>query len=110
MVSIRVRRATDRSPVRADEVADLWINLALPAAAVEDAVMPDTRLQMVGLFSRIEAMAQPMRRNGLADRADVVALALDGHQRGAFDRAGIDQFAAYLEAAMRQILALEHAI
>src|SRR6476659_3044926 len=51
-----------------------------------------------------------MRRFGLANTADVVALALDGHQRGALDGARIDEIAAHSEAAIRQILTLEHPV
>ena len=55
-------------------------------------------------------MAQILCGDGLAGAADIVALALDGHQRGTGDRARIDPVAMHLEAAMRQILALEHAL
>ena len=94
--------------VRSDEVGDLRIDFVVPAAAVEHAVMAD-------LAAADDAPVLPARdcgtaraRRGLADTADIVALALDGHQRGALDRARIDQFAAHPEAAMRQILPLEH--
>src|SRR5437868_3758069 len=96
--------------VRADEVADLGIGLVLPATAVEDAVMTDAQLQVMGLRRRRQIAAQAMRRHGLANRADIVAFAFDRHQRGVGDRAGVDRLAAPLKAALRQILALKHAV
>src|SRR5207248_7283997 len=96
--------------VRADEVADQGVGLALPAAAVEDAVMADAELQMVQLFGVRQVMAQALRGDGLAGAANIVALAFDRHQRGALDRAGIDRLAMHLKAAIRQIVALKHAV
>ena len=55
-------RSGDRvSPCAADEVADLGVDLAAPAAAVEDAVMADLRLHVAQLLAGGEA--------GAADRA-----------------------------------------
>src|SRR4029077_807774 len=71
-------------------------------------VMADAELQVLQLFRGREVMAQILRDDGLAGAADIVALSLDGHQRGAGDRARIDPVAMYLEAAMRQILALKY--
>ena len=44
------RGKSRRLALRPDEVADLGIGLGLPAAAVEDAVMADLRLQVVRLL------------------------------------------------------------
>src|SRR5260221_7501716 len=85
--------------VRTDEGPDLRVDFLLPAASVEDAVMADTALEVMGLFRGPQVAAQTMRCDGLAGAADVVALALDGHQRRILDRAGIDRFAADSEAA-----------
>src|SRR5437588_8520297 len=90
--------------VLADEGGDLRVGLGLPAAAVKDAVMADIELQVVCLFCPRQIVAQPVRRDGLPDRADIVALAFDGHQRGALDCSRIDRIAAHAKAAMRQIL------
>ena len=49
-----------------------------------------------------------MRRHGLADRADVVALALDGQEHRPADRARIDLPAAKHHLAERQPVFLEH--
>ena len=51
-----------------------------------------------------------VRCDGLAGPADIVALALHRHQRGAFDRRRHDQIAAYAEAALRQVVVVEHAL
>ena len=48
-----------------------------------------------------------MRRRRLAERADVVAPAFDGQQRGVADRAGIDLAAAIGEVAGREFGLLE---
>src|SRR5579862_7894770 len=87
--------------VLADEGADFGVGFGLPAAAVKDAVMADRRLQVVGVPGRREVAAKAVRRDGLADRADVVLLALDGHQRGLLDRAGIDRLAMHPQRAVR---------
>ena len=87
--------------LRPDERLDLGIGLRLPPAAMEDAIMADFELEVVGLFCRRDARAQIMRGNGLAGAADIVALALDRHQRGALDRRRDDQVAANPKPALR---------
>src|SRR5580700_4991762 len=98
------------STVGADEVADLGIDLRLPPPAVEDPVMADIELQVAGLLRFRHVTAETLRCCRLADGANVVSFALDGHQRGLLDRARIDQFVVYAEPAMRQILALKHPV
>ena len=71
---------------------------------------PFMALQVVRLLCRRQVAAEAVRRAGLADGTDVVALALDGQESGLFDRAGINRLAAHREPAVRQILALEHAL
>ena len=51
-----------------------------------------------------------MRRLRLADAAHVVALALDGHQRGILDRRAVDALAAVHHRAPRQRVLLEHGL
>jgi hypothetical protein len=52
--------------------------------------------------------AEVMRSDGLADGANVVALALDGEQHGAPDRSRIDAPAAIVEPAARKRMLLEN--
>src|SRR5512145_1022065 len=61
-----------------DHVAHDGVDLGLPALAAEYAVVADPRLQVVALHIGLEPPAQVVRRRGLADAADVVALALHG--------------------------------
>src|SRR6266436_10283089 len=79
--------------VRPDELADLGVGLGLPSAAMEHAKMTDLKLEEVALFRRNDAAAEPVRGNGLAGPADIVALALDRHQRGALDGRRFDRLA-----------------
>src|SRR5437764_13058856 len=73
-----------------DRVSHQGIDLAGPPPAAEHAVMADAGLHVVFLAIGPEAGAEIVRRHGLADGANVVALALDGEQRGAADRLGVD--------------------
>src|SRR5882762_1528471 len=72
-----------------DGVPHQGVDLAGPPPAAEHAVMADTGLHIVPLAIGPQARAEIVRRHGLADRADVVALALDGEQGGTADRLGI---------------------
>ena len=72
--------------------------------------MADFELEVVRLFRRRDAGAEIWAATGLARPADIVALALDGHQRGALDRRRLDQAAAHPKPAERQVVALEHAL
>src|SRR5579871_3263651 len=68
-------------------VAQDGIDLAGPFLAAENAVMADANLHVMASQVGPQPAAQLVRRHGLADRADVVALALDGQQHGAADGA-----------------------
>jgi len=61
--------------------------------------MADARLHVVLLAVGPQAGAEIVRGHGLADGADVVALALDGEQRRAADRLGIDATAVPVKPA-----------
>ena len=79
-------------------------------APVGDPVVADAGLHVVLAHVRAQARAQVLRGQGLADAADVVALAFDGQQRGAADARRLDAAAAPLQFAARQVVALEHAL
>ena len=53
------------------------------------------QLHVVALHVGPDAAAQVVRGHGLADAADVVALAFHGGQRGAVDGGRIDAFATH---------------
>ena len=69
--------------------------------------MADAGLHGVALAVGPQARAEVMRRRRLANRADVVLLALDREQRGALNRARLDLLAAPLERACRELVLLE---
>src|SRR5713101_7014297 len=73
-----------RSALRPDERLDLGIGLGLPPAAVEHAIMADFELKVVRLFCLWDPGTEIVRGDGLPDRANIVLLAFDGHQCGAF--------------------------
>src|SRR5260370_23041922 len=73
-----------------DHVTHHRVDLVGPAAAAEDAVMADAGLHPMGLHERAQPAAQFLRRQGLADRADIVPLALYRQQRGPRDRPRLD--------------------
>src|SRR5262245_56172338 len=84
------------------------IDLVGPAVAAEHAVVPDAGLHMVSLEIGPQPRAQLVRGRGLADGADIVALAFDREQHGALDGARLDPLAAIFEPARRQNVLLEH--
>src|SRR4051812_35977164 len=90
-----------------NHVAHHRISLRRPAPAAEDAVMPDACLHVMLLHVRAQAAAEILRRKGLADGADIVLLALDGEEKRALDRAGIDTAAAMPHLAARQEMLLK---
>src|ERR1700690_1025872 len=90
-----------------DQLADARIDLGLPAASAEHSVMTDPGLQVMPLSRRVKPGAQLLRGKGLPDRANVVVLALYGHQRGAPDRPGLDRAAARHQHPARQLLLLK---
>src|SRR5579863_7870960 len=99
-----------RLVARLNQRAYAWVNLRGPVPAAEDTVMPDPGLQMVVLPQRMQPGAQLLRREGLADRADIVILALDGEQRGAPDRPRLDLAVARDENAARQLVLLKNTV
>src|SRR5262249_60461732 len=72
------------------QVREPRVALVLPAAAAEHAVVADAGLHVMAPEIGAHVGAQIVRRHRLADRADVVLLALDGEQRGAPARARVD--------------------
>ena len=66
--------------------------------------MADAGLEMVALAIRAQPIAEGMGRDGLADRADVVAFALDGQQHHAPDHARINAVAPPLQLAERKLM------
>ena len=62
------------------------------------------------LFCRRDAGAEFVRGDGLPDRANVVPLALDGHQRSLFDRLRLDRVAAHPKARVRQIVVVKDSL
>ena len=74
------------------------VHLRLPTTAAEHAVVPDAGLEVMALLERAETPAQVVGGQGLPDRADVVALALDREQRGAPDGRRVDRAAAQVGA------------
>src|SRR4051812_7196319 len=80
-----------------DDILHDRIDLVVPALAAEHAVVADADLHVVALEIGAQAAAQVVGGERLADRADVVALALDGEQHGAADGAWFHRLLAPLE-------------
>src|SRR5205814_5600949 len=91
-----------------EELHDTRDDFGTETRAVEHAIMADPALQIMGLLVSGNAGAERVCGFGLAHTRNVVALALDGHERGALDRTGIDALAAMHEAPARQIVIDEH--
>src|ERR1700752_4997642 len=83
------------------------IDFVVPLLAGKHAVMADTGLHVVHLAIGAHAGAEVLGCERLADRADVVLLALDRHQPHAPDRLRIDLAAAMHQLALRQEMLLE---
>src|SRR5262245_10318557 len=106
------RPAAAREPTRAppdkaslageNDVLHQRIDLVGPAVAAEHAVMSDPGLHVMALEIGAQSAAQVVRGRGLADRADVVPLALDRKQHRALDRPRLDPLALPFELAERQ--------
>ena len=75
---------------RHDHIPHQRVDLAGPFLAAEYAVVADAGLQVVAFAVGEDVLAQGVGGHGLADRADVVALALDREQHGLADRGWID--------------------
>src|SRR5664279_5920213 len=80
------RRNEPPSIALQNDVLHHRIDLVLPGAAREHAVMADAGLHVVALARGPQRRAQVVRGQRLPDRADVVLLALHGEQHGALDR------------------------
>src|SRR5215831_4070487 len=78
--AILLRRCDELSIARQDRVLQDRIDLVFPALAAEYPLMADAGLHVVALEIGSQPAAQVVRRDRLADGADVVALALDGEQ------------------------------
>lgn len=91
-----------------NEIFDQRIHLIPPAVTAEYAVVAGAGLQMMTSLIRPEIATQIVRRDGLADGTDVVALAFDREQSGAPDCAGINASPLPLELAARQRVLLEY--
>src|SRR5437588_10510428 len=76
----------------------------------EYAIMTDTGLDVVTLHVGPETAAQFLGSQGLADGANIIALAFDSKQRSAPDRARLDRTAAPFELAARQGVLLKHGV
>src|SRR2546423_8398055 len=70
--------------------------------------MADAGLHVMHPAIGTHAGAEVLRRQRLADRADVVLLALDGHQAHPLDRGGLHRPAAIGQFALRQEVLLKH--
>jgi hypothetical protein len=104
----RVSERIGRSVAGVIEVPQDRIDVAAPAPSGEDPVMADAGLDMMTLHVGPEAAAQFLRSQCLAGTANVVALAFDGEERSAPDRARIDTPAVPFEIAKRQRVLLKH--
>ena len=72
-----------------DGVAHDGIHVALPAASAKHAVVADAGLEVMASPSQRDPVAEVLRRGGLADAADVIALTLDGEEDRASDRKSV---------------------
>ncbi len=97
---IRARTAQRFSPPaqslgidRADELADARLDFGSPARTVEHAIMADARLHIMHVFVVGNRSAKIVRGFRLPEAADIVPLALDGHQSGFRDCGAVDVFA-----------------
>src|SRR5271167_4676686 len=100
---------TGRLALRPDERPDLRVGLVAPPTAMKHPIMADLELKVVDLFHRSDPTAELVRCDGLARRADIVPLALNRHQRGAFDGGRLDATPPHPEAASRQIVVVKYA-
>ena len=82
-----------------DGVAHDGIHLALPAASAEHAEVAHASLEVMASPPQRDLVAEVVRSTGLADAADVIALALDGEQDGAPDRRGVNEFSTPTQLA-----------
>ena len=98
------------SGMRVDEVEHQRAYAAPPRASSENAVMPGLGLEMAGLHRFGQAAQQAMRGDALAGGRDVVAPALDGHDRHLRNRPGVDRTAADRKPVVGDLATLEDAL
>src|SRR6202043_2127855 len=101
-------RAVVGSRIDVHEIPQQGIDLVVPAPAAEHAVMPDAGLHVMYFAVSADTGAQVLRGQRLADRADVVLLALDRHQAHALDRGGLNRPAAIGQLAHGQEMFLKN--
>src|SRR4029077_626936 len=89
----RTEKCARGSPACQNDVFEQRKDLMGPAIAAEHAIMSDPGLHMMPLEVGAQSRAQFVRRRGLADSADVVALAFDREQHGALDGTRLDALA-----------------
>src|SRR5581483_5522084 len=91
-----------RLRIDVNEIAQQRIDFVIPLAPTEHAVVADAGLHMVDAAIGAHAGTELLCGERLADRADVILLALDGHQPDPPDRRRIHRTAAEGEFALRQ--------
>ena len=91
-----------------DDLAHRWIHLILPALAAEHAVVPDPCLHIVRAQVLRQFFAQVLRRKGLAQGADVIALTFHRQQCGTADQLRLDGAVTPFQLAAGQRVFLEH--
>ena len=73
-----------------DDIPDNRVDLRCPAPPAENPVVTNSSLHVMAFHVRLEPAAQLVRRGGLTNGADIVALPFDGEQCGAPNGAQID--------------------
>src|ERR1700723_4644667 len=102
MGEVKDSQASVSSRIDVHEVAQQRIDFVVPAPAAEYAVMTDAGLHVMHLAIGAHAGAKVLRCQGLADRTDIVLLALDRHQAHPLDRGRIHRTAAMHQLALWQ--------
>src|SRR6516164_113353 len=64
-----------------DDIPDDRVDLRCPAPPAENPVVTNSSLHVMAFHVRLEPAAQLVRRGGLANGADIIALPFDGEQR-----------------------------
>lgn len=90
-----------------DGVAHDRIDVTLPAASAEHAVVADAGLAVMASPTERDPVAEVLRRGSLTDAADVIALTLDGEQEGPPDRRRVDELSSPIQLAASEPVLLE---
>src|SRR5450631_341101 len=101
-------RQLDTSIRHLNDVTHGGVDVGVPAAAAENAVVADAGLYAVLLHMLTQPGTKVLRGERLTEAANIVPLPLDGQQRGALDGARIDAAAMHLELAERQKVILKN--